>query len=88
MHDTHLIEKIYESIAEICRRNAIVRVNDLHIEVDEGSHITEPLLLEHLKDRDGTLFGTWTDVHVDYQPFEKLTAVITGIDGDSSNDHI
>jgi Zn finger protein HypA/HybF involved in hydrogenase expression len=43
VHDTHLIEKIYESLAEICRRNAIVRVNALHIEVDEGSHITEPL---------------------------------------------
>lgn len=82
MHDTHLIEKIYESIAEICRQNSIVKVNEFHIEVDEGSHITEPFLLEHLTDRNHALFGTWTDVHVDYQPFEKLTAVITSIDGD------
>lgn len=86
MHDTHLIEKIYESVADICRQNSIVRVVDLHIEVDEDSHITEPFLLEHLSDRDSSLFGTWTDVHVNYQPFEKLTAVITSIDGDSSED--
>ena len=85
MHDTHLIEKIYESIADICRQNAIVKVVELHIEVDEGSHITEPLLLEQLCDRDHTLFGTWTEVCVDYQPYEKLTAVITSIDGDSAD---
>jgi Zn finger protein HypA/HybF involved in hydrogenase expression len=85
MHDTHLIEKIYESIAEICRKNSIVRVNEIYIEVDEDSHITEPLLLEHLMDRDSALFGSWTALHVDYQPFEKLTAVITSIDGDSED---
>jgi hypothetical protein len=85
VHDTHLIEKIYESIAEICRKNSIVKVNELHIEVDEGSHITEPLLLEHLRDRDNLLFGAWTDMHVDYQPFEKLTAVITSIEGESDD---
>lgn len=85
MHDTHLIEKIYERIAEICRHNSIVKVIELHIEVDEGSHITEPLLREQLCDRDSSLFGDWTDIYVDYQPFEKLTAVITGIDGDSSD---
>ena len=82
MHDTHLIEKIYESIAEICNRNSIVKVINLHIELDEESHITAPLLLDQLSDRDGTLFGVWKDIHVDYQPFEKLTAVITSIDGD------
>jgi hypothetical protein len=82
LHDTHLIEKIYDAVVGLCRQNSIVKINNLHIEVDEGSHITETLLLEHLKDRDGALFGAWTDVHVDYLPFEKLTAVITSIDGD------
>ena len=37
MHDTHLIEKIYESIADICRQNSIIKVVDLHIEVDEAA---------------------------------------------------
>ncbi len=82
MHDTHLIEKIYESIVEICRQNSIVKVADIHIEIDEGSHITEPLLLERLTDRDSSLFSC-TDVHIDYRPLGKLTAVITSIDGES-----
>lgn len=82
MHDTHLIEKIYESITEICHQNSMIKVNDLHIEVDKGSHITGPLLLRSLSDRDSSLFGIWTDVHVDYRPYEKLTAVITSIKGD------
>lgn len=56
MHDTHLIEKIYESITDICRKNSIIKVNDLHIEVDEGSHITDLLLRGHLRDRDSSLF--------------------------------
>lgn len=83
MHDTHLIEKIYESIVEICHQNSIVKVDALQIEVDEGSHITGALLINHLRDRDSSLFGTWTDVHVEYRPFEKLKAVITSINGDS-----
>ncbi len=84
MHDTHLIEKIYESVAELCRQNFIVKVNNLDIEVDEGSHINGPHLLDHLIDRDSSLFGDWTNIEVKYRPFEKLTAVITSIDGESS----
>ena len=83
MHDTHLIEKIYESISELCWVNSIAKVNALNLEVDEGSHINAPLLLEHLCDRDNSMFGNWTHVHVDYKPFEKLTAVIISIDGET-----
>ncbi len=85
MHDTHLIEKIYEAISELCRINSIIKVIALDIEVDEGSHIDAALLREHLTDRDGSLFGDWTDVHVIYRHFEKLTAVITNIDGVSDS---
>ncbi|BAK97913.1 hypothetical protein OBV_07150 [Oscillibacter valericigenes Sjm18-20] len=82
MHDTHLIEKIYESIAALCSQNGITRVNGIEIEVDEGSHIEGPHLLSHLMDRDNVMFGDWTRVHVEHKPYEKLTAVIKSIDGD------
>lgn len=82
MHDTHLIEKIYESIAALCSKNGITRVNGIEIEVDEGSHIEGPHLLSHLMDRDSAMFGDWTSVHVEHKPYEKLTAVIKSIDGD------
>ena len=82
MHDTHLIEKIYQSIAALCKQNGIVKVNEIEIEVDEGSHIEGPHLLSHLMDRDNEMFGNWTSVHLERKPYEKLTAVIKKIDGD------
>ncbi|MPM21951.1 hypothetical protein SDC9_68401 [bioreactor metagenome] len=82
MHDTHLIEKIYQSIAALCRQNGIVKVNVLEIEVDEDSHIEGAHLLSHLIDRDSAMFGDWTTVQVEHKPYEKLTAIIKSIDGD------
>lgn len=83
MHDTHLIEKIYQSIAVLCMQNGIVKVIELEIEVDEGSHIEGAHLLSHLIDRGSAMFGDWTTVHVEHKPYEKLTAIIKSIDGDS-----
>jgi len=82
LHDTHLIEKIYQSVVALCRQNGIVKVNKLEIEVDEGSHIEGQHLLSHLIDRDSEMFGNWTSVYVEHKPYEKLTAVIKKIDGD------
>lgn len=82
MHDTHLIEKIYQYIVTLCRQNGIVKVNEVEVEVDEDSHIEGPHLLSHLKERDSVMFGDWTVIHVKHKPYEKLTAVIKSINGD------
>lgn len=82
MHDTHMIEKMYESISKLCMENNVVRVNEINIEVDEKSHIDSKHMLSHLQDRDNKLFGSWTKVNVTLKPYEKLTAVIKSIDGD------
>lgn len=86
MHDTHLIEKIYQSILALCAQNGISKVNELELEVDEGSHLDSPHLLSHLMDRDSAMFGGWTTVHVAHKPYEKLTAVIKHIDGDDGEE--
>ncbi|WP_250229987.1 hypothetical protein [Anaeropeptidivorans aminofermentans] len=83
MHDTHLIEKIYQSITALCRENNIHKVNEINIEVDEGSHIEGPHLLSHLQERDPVLFSDGAVVNVEMKPYEKLTAVIKSIDGES-----
>lgn len=82
MHDTHLIEKIYQSMVTLCEQNSIVKINEINIEVDKGSHIDGPHLLSHLKDRDSEMFGDWTEINVERKPYPKLTAVIKSIDGD------
>ena len=81
MHDTHLIEKIYQSIMTLCKQNAIVKINQISIEVDESSHIEGPHLLSHLIDRDSTMFGDWTVITLTHKPYERLTAIIQSIDG-------
>lgn len=83
MHDTHMIEKLYQSIIEICDENSIEKVNEMTIEVDEGSHIESQHLLSHLIDRDNILFGNFTKLHIEKKPFDRLTAIIQSIDGDS-----
>lgn len=83
MHDTHLTEKIYQSVVALCGQNGITQVNEIDIEVDEGSHIEAKHLLAHLADRDSAMFGEWTTIHMGYKPYEKLTAVIKSIDGSS-----
>ena len=82
MHDTLLIEKVYQSIAALCAQNGIVKVRALNIEVDMSSHITGDHLLEHLIYRDKRMFDNNTAVTLTQKPFQKLTAVITGIEGD------
>jgi len=82
MHDTHLIEKIYQAIVAVCKEHSIVQVNELCIEVDEGSHIDGPHLLSHLIERDSCLFGSGTVVSVEQGPLPKLSARIKSIDGD------
>lgn len=83
MHDTHLIEKIYQSIIILCKQNGIFKINEINIEVDEGSHIDGPHLLSHLQDRDSAMFGDWTVINIEHKPYEKLTAVIKSIDGNA-----
>lgn len=83
MHDTHLIEKIYQAIVALCEENEVYKVNEINIEVDEESHIEGPHLLSHLQERDRELFCDDTVVNVQMKPYEKLTAVIKSIDGES-----
>lgn len=84
MHDTHLLEKIYNSLSEICDRNSIIKMNELCINVNENSHIDEKSLLQFLKDRDNKLYGDFTRIYIERCEAETLTATIKSIDGDKN----
>lgn len=84
MHDTHMIEKLYQSVVRLCSQHSIVKVNRLRVEVDEGSHLDGAHLLAHLTQRDSTLFSTETQVELVQKPYDHLTAIITDIDGDDT----
>lgn len=82
MHDTHLLEKIYNSLSELCDINLIVKIHVISIIVNKESHINERGLLGYLKDRDSSLVGDWTKICLERQESEKLTALITSVEGD------
>lgn len=83
MHDTHLLEKIYNSLAELCNTNCIAKINEISITVSQDSHINEHNLLDFLKDRDNCLFGDQTKIFIERQQKEELTANINRVEGES-----
>lgn len=83
MHDTFLIEKLYNSISRLCNSNMIKKVDEIKIIVSLDSHVTGEHMLEHLMERDSTLFGNWTCVNIKKQDIEKLTAVVESINGET-----
>lgn len=82
MHDSFLFEKTYQTVNELCERNAIRKVNEIKMVVSMDSHVDGPHMLGHFIERDNTLFGDWTNVSVEKRDIEKLTAVIKSIDGE------
>lgn len=85
MHDTHMIEKIYQSIVALCQQNGVKTVTRMRIEVDESSHLDGPHLLAHLYDRDSVLFTPTTEILLSTSPLYILTAIITNLEGESDD---
>ena len=82
MHDTFLNENLYESIVDLCSKHAISKILKLKITVHTHSHITENSLREHFMDKNSRLIGSWTDIVVQRDDIEPLTATIEKIDGE------
>lgn len=82
MHDTFLLKRISESVSNLCLENKIACVKKLRIITSQNSHIQKDSLLEHLKELHSGLIGDWTDIIIDRQNIEDLTAVIDCIEGD------
>lgn len=83
MHDTFLLKRISESLNKLCNENKIIRVKKLRIITNHNSHIQKNNLYEHLKEENAGLIGEWTDIIVDRQDMENLTAVIDSIEGET-----
>ncbi|MDR1771235.1 MAG: hypothetical protein LBS02_11430 [Hungatella sp.] len=82
MHDTFLNQNLYESIIDLCRENSIAKILNLTITVHTNSHICEGSLREQFSERKNTLIGDWTNILVNKQEIEPLTAIIDSIDGE------
>jgi hydrogenase maturation protease len=82
MHDTFLLKRISDSLGELCNANRISKVHQLRIITSQDSHIHHDNLLEQITSEHKGIVGEWTEIIIERQDIEKLTAVIDSIEGD------
>ena len=82
MHDTFLLKRISDNLIILCNTNNITKVRKLHIITSLNSHINKNNLYEHLKEQNGDLIGEWSNIIVEREDIENLTAVIESVEGD------
>lgn len=86
MHDTFLIERIYESILKLCEDNGISRLSKIILDVNTDSHICEDSIRVHFGERKNRLIDRWTEILIERQEVGKLNAVIRSLEGESSDE--
>jgi len=86
MHDTFLNQNLYDEIVSLCNENSITKINELIITVHTHSHICNQSIREYFTDRNNSLIGEWTNIIIQKEEIEPLTAVIEKIDGDKFNE--
>ena len=83
MHDTFLLKRISESLRELCNANSITRVMRLQIITSQNSHIQHDNLYEQLLIDHNGVVGEWTEIIIERQDIERLTAVIESVEGET-----
>jgi hypothetical protein len=83
MHDTFLLKRISESLGDLVKENRIDRVIKLQIVTNKKSHIHKDNLYEQLISDHNGVVGQWTEIIIDRQDIESLTAVIESIEGEN-----
>ena len=82
MHDTILLDKISNSLGELCRSHNITKIKKLALIVDNNSHINSLNLYDHLQDCNKGLIGEWTKIEVEKEALDNQVAIIHSIEGD------
>lgn len=82
MHDTFLLKRISESLDRLCIENKLVRITKLKIITSKNSHISRENLLEQLTENNDRAVGAWTEIIIERQEVDSLTAVIESIEGE------
>jgi len=83
MHDTFLLKRISESLSDLIIEYKLSRVIKLRITTSMNSHIHTDNLYEHLLSEHNGIIGEWTEIIIEKQDIDDLTAVIESIEGES-----
>lgn len=82
MHDTFLNQNLYESIVNLCKEHSISKIYTLILTVHTHSHISAQSIREHFVDRNNTLIDLDSNIIIQKEERQPLTATIEQIDGE------
>lgn len=83
MHDTYLLNKISNSLKEICEENNIKKIEQFTLVVNSRSHINEGNLREHLELNNKKLIGNELKINVQIEDIEDQIAIIHSLQGET-----
>ncbi|HHU43434.1 MAG: hypothetical protein QM214_06850 [Bacillota bacterium] len=81
MHDTFLIERLYEGIKSLCTEKDIQQVDKIVIEVNTDSHVNDKSLQDIFISRQCELITENTSIIIERTELEPLVAVIKEVEG-------
>ncbi|WP_234123605.1 hypothetical protein [Clostridium hydrogenum] len=84
MHETILLSKISEGLAECCKRGKIAKVNKMAVIVNKGSHVNSDNLSQYLRSYNDDLVSDRTEIKIEIGDLPDETAIIKNIEGDSA----
>lgn len=82
MHDTFLMERIYEEMKRLCRKNNITKLELLVIGVNKESHLDRDEFYSYLDEKNDSIIGEWTEVLIKKEEIEENTAIIYSLIGE------
>lgn len=83
MQDTYLLDKISNSIKEICNGKKIKRINEFTIVVNYNSNVDEENLREHLALNNKEHICDSLKIKIQREDIEEETAIIHSIQGET-----
>ena len=83
MHDTFLLNKISNSLKELCTENKIKKIEEVTLVVNHNSHINEENLQEHLKLHNTNIIASNLKIKLQREDIEEQTAIIKSIQGET-----
>ncbi|SDK98421.1 hypothetical protein [Natronincola ferrireducens] len=83
MHDTYLLNKITQSLKEICQEHKLKKIEAFTLVVNHHSHVNEESLREHLEINSKELIGDDLQINLQREDIEEQTAIIHSLQGET-----
>ncbi|SET19532.1 hypothetical protein SAMN05660297_01688 [Natronincola peptidivorans] len=83
MHDTYLLNKIAQSLKELCQEHKIKNIEQFTLVVSHHSHVHEESLGEHLEIHCKEFIGDDLRIKLQREDIEEQTAIIHSLQGET-----